>query len=196
MAESYLTIKASSEGFYKEKGSKFLAYAYPVSSREECKERVDSLKKEYHDARHHCYAFILGPEGKEVRAADDGEPNHSAGDPILGQIKSFGLTDVLVVVVRYFGGTKLGVSGLITAYRTAAEEALKVATVVSVEIKKEFELHYPYDKTQQVLRLVDEFNVEITDQMFHESCVLKGRIDPELIEGLENKLALIGLSLS
>src|SRR5689334_14470624 len=114
---SILTLKSDGKGIYKEKGSKFLGFAYPVSSESEIKERIASLKSEYFDARHHCFAWILGPEKKQFRAFDDGEPNHSAGDPILGQIRSRNLTNVLVVVVRYFGGTKLGVGGLIAAYR-------------------------------------------------------------------------------
>jgi len=115
--DTYFTIKHESEGFYKEKGSKFLAFAYPVQDEAAVKERTSELKKVYYDARHHCYAYILGHDGEQYRASDDGEPNHSAGDPILGQIKSNNLTNTLIVVVRYFGGTKLGISGLINAYK-------------------------------------------------------------------------------
>jgi uncharacterized YigZ family protein len=118
---SYLTIASPSEGSYKEKGSRFLAFAYPVSSETEIREKLESLKAQYFDARHHCYAWMLGPEKKHFRANDDGEPNHSAGDPILGQLRAMKLTNVLIVVVRYFGGTKLGVGGLISAYRSAAK---------------------------------------------------------------------------
>src|SRR5690242_5641679 len=121
---SYQTIEKSSDSIYKEKGSRFLAFARPVSSESDVKKVLESLRKEYFDARHHCFAWILGPEKKLFRAFDDGEPNHSAGDPILGQIRSRNLTNVLVVVVRYFGGTKLGVGGLISAYKTAASDAL------------------------------------------------------------------------
>ncbi|MEQ9007162.1 MAG: YigZ family protein, partial [Ekhidna sp.] len=117
----YHTIKEKSEGLYKEKGSKYLAFAYPVKSEVEIKEIQESLRKEYYDARHHCFAWVLGMDDQSYRANDDGEPAHSAGDPILGQIRSFELTNVLVVVIRYFGGTKLGVGGLINAYKTATE---------------------------------------------------------------------------
>src|SRR5689334_3258152 len=118
---SFLTIESVSEGIFKEKGSKFLAFAYPVSSESDIKLRLEELRKKYFDATHHCYAWMLGSDKKHFRAADDGEPNHSAGAPILGQIKSKNLTNVLVVVVRYFGGTKLGVGGLTQAYKAGAE---------------------------------------------------------------------------
>ena len=121
-AFSYHTIASGAEGSYKEKGSKFLAFAYPVASEAEVKEKIEALKAKYFDARHHCYAWILGAEKKLYRANDDGEPNHSAGDPILGQLRAMNLTNVLIVVVRYFGGVKLGVGGLVTAYRSAAED--------------------------------------------------------------------------
>ena len=124
------TIKDSAEGLYKEKGSKFLAFAFPVTTEDEIKDCQEKIRKKYFDARHHCYAWILGADKSQLRANDDGEPNHSAGDPILGQIRSRDLTDVLVVVVRYFGGTKLGVSGLIQAYRAAAEDALNNTTII------------------------------------------------------------------
>src|SRR6186713_1623645 len=129
-ANSFFTITSASQGIYKEKGSKFLSFAYPVQSESDIKEHIAFLKSEYFDARHHCYAWMLGPERNHFRAFDDGEPNHSAGDPILGQIRSKNLTNVLVVVVRYFGGTKLGVGGLISAYKIAAEEALSKAVII------------------------------------------------------------------
>lgn len=121
-ADSYQTIAAPAQGNYREKGSRFLAFACPERTEEAFREELEKLKREYYDAHHHCYAYVLGPAGTRYRANDAGEPNHSAGDPILGQIRSRQLTDVAVVVVRYFGGTKLGVSGLIQAYRTAAEK--------------------------------------------------------------------------
>src|SRR5690606_7725476 len=124
MDDGYRTIAQPAEGLYKEKGSKFIALAYPVYTEEEIKDRLAELRKKYYDARHHCYAYMLGADKSRYRANDDGEPNHSAGDPILGQIRSADLSNVLVVVVRYFGGTKLGVSGLITAYKTATADAL------------------------------------------------------------------------
>src|SRR5687768_4675593 len=125
MVYSYRTIQLPSSGEYKEKGSRFLSFSFPVQTDTEIKAHLAALKKQYYDARHHCYAWILGAEGKNFRAVDAGEPNHSAGDPILGQIRSKGLTNILVVVIRYFGGIKLGVGGLIYAYKTAAEIALR-----------------------------------------------------------------------
>jgi uncharacterized YigZ family protein len=169
---SYLTILKPSEGFYKEKGSKFLAFAFPVSTEIEAKENIERLKKEYYDARHHCYAWMLGTDKKYFRAFDDGEPNHTAGDPILGQIKSKNLTNILIVVVRYFGGTKLGVGGLITAYKAAAEDALKNAIIVEEDVTEIFQLKYNYASTPEVMRLVKEFGLSITDQKFDDDCML------------------------
>jgi uncharacterized YigZ family protein len=173
---SYLTIQESSEGLYKEKGSKFHAFALPVNSEQEIKERLAELKKKFFDARHHCFAFVLGADKSKYRAVDDGEPNHSAGDPILGQIRSKNLTNVLVVVVRYFGGTKLGVGGLISAYKIAAEEALSKATVVECEVRKEIKLIYDYAATPEVMRLIKDFNLTILSHDFNDQCELNGAI--------------------
>ena len=169
-SDLYWTLKGEGEGFYKEKGSKFLAFAYPVTSAEEIKACQEALRKQYYDARHHCYAWRLGPAGERLRANDDGEPNHSAGDPILGQLKSADLTDALVIVIRYFGGTKLGVSGLIHAYRTAAAEALEKAPRIQKTVSTPLHLRYPYDRTQEVMRLVDEYPVAMTGQEFAADC--------------------------
>lgn len=189
---SYKTLVGTSEGFYKEKGSKFISYAYRVQNTAEVKEKVAELKKQYHDARHHCFAFVLEENGQQItRANDDGEPSHSAGDPILGQIKSFGLENVLVVVVRYFGGTKLGVSGLIQAYKTAAEYALEKANTTTVVVKQKISIAYPYDKTNEVMRLVGEFDINITDQVFEGACLISGGILPSRFAQLKAKLAII-----
>ncbi len=177
---------------YKEKGSKFIAFAYPVRSEEEVKAQLDLLKKEYYDARHHCYAYILGSLGQKYRANDDGEPNHSAGDPILGQIRSRALTNTLVVVVRYFGGTKLGVSGLITAYKVAAAEALDKAGAIDVAITDMVKIWYPYEKTSEVMRLVGEFNIDIIGQTFTEMCELTGTIAQGLSEELRKNALQMG----
>ncbi|MGL1886678.1 MAG: IMPACT family protein [Reichenbachiella sp.] len=194
MAETYRILTNEPEGLYKEKGSKFIAYAYHVERLEEVKIKVDALRKKYYDARHWCYAHIINDGNQQlVRANDDGEPNHSAGDPILGQIRSFDLVNTLVVVVRYFGGTKLGVSGLVHAYRAAAEDALRQAEIRVVEIKTDFELEYGYEQTNEVLRLLNDFGVEIKNQEFQASCLLRGRIEPELFKGLQEKLALLKL---
>ncbi|MEQ9165046.1 MAG: YigZ family protein, partial [Fulvivirga sp.] len=140
---------------------------------------------------HHCYAYVLGADRKVFRANDDGEPNHSAGDPILGQINSKGLTDTLVVVIRYFGGTKLGVSGLINAYKLAAEEALDNASIMTVEVQNGIVLQYGYDDTNEVMRLVNELNINIVDQKFEVACELKGTIKINLTDQLESKVQLL-----
>ncbi len=173
MTDHFFTISLNGTGLYKEKGSKFLSFSFPVQSLQQVTERLDSLRKEYHDARHHCYAYILGEEGNEYRANDDGEPNHSAGDPILGQIKSLNLTNTLVVVVRYFGGTKLGISGLIQAYKTAAEEALKQSAVVKKYITVPIHISYGYTSTNEVMKIIDHFNLNIIKQEFTERCSLQ-----------------------
>jgi uncharacterized YigZ family protein len=187
----YHTIEKPAEGSYKEKGSKFLAFAYPVESEEEIREKLESLKKQYYDARHHCYAWVIGPDKKRYRAFDDGEPNHSAGDPILGQIRSKDLTNLLIVVVRYFGGTKLGVGGLISAYKTAAEDALKNAVPIEKEVFKEFRLHYPYSSTPEVMRMVKEFEITILHQDFLETCSMEGNVPLRLEEKFVEKIALM-----
>lgn len=171
--DTYLSLAGASKGFYKEKGSKFIAYAYPVSSEEEIKDKLNTLKKQYHDARHHCFAFILKPEeGREesYRANDDGEPAHSAGDPILGQIRSNNLHDVLVVVIRYFGGTKLGISGLVNAYKTAAAEAISHSRIVRKIIRKPLDIRFSYEVTNDVMQMIDQYQMQILEQDFAADC--------------------------
>jgi len=167
---SYYTIEKPALGFYKEKGSKFHAFAFPVESEVEIKTNLDQLRKEYFDARHHCYAWMLGPDKMKFRAVDDGEPNHSAGDPILGQIRSRDITNVLVVVVRYFGGIKLGVGGLITAYKSSAKDALDHAVIIEKEIEETFSLSFNYTATPEVMRLIKEYHLKILDQRFSSEC--------------------------
>jgi len=188
---SYLTIQSATTGSYKEKGSKFLAFAYPVEGEEDIKIKLDQLRKEYFDARHHCYAWMLGPERKHFRANDDGEPNHSAGDPILGQIRSKNITNVLVVVVRYFGGVKLGVGGLIAAYKAAAEEALATAVVLEKVIQSGFRLYYAYAETPEVMRLVKDLDLTILDQQFNDDCLLYGEVSLKRKAELVEKVALL-----
>jgi len=168
MKDYFYTISKGGEGFYKEKGSKFIGLAFRVRDEEEVKERLEEVKKQYYDGRHHCYAYILSKD--KLRANDDGEPNHSAGDPILGQIKSKNLTEVLIVVVRYFGGTKLGVPGLINAYKTAAFEALEASKLIEVTIEEIYDIEYGYEITNEVMRLISEFEAEIKNQEFTENC--------------------------
>ena len=188
---SFKTVQYDSEGLVKEKGSKFLSFVYPVTSEDEVKQKLEALRKKYFDARHHCYAYMLGETDRRFRANDDGEPNHSAGDPILGQIRSKEITNVLIVVVRYFGGVKLGVGGLIAAYKAAAELALENNTIIQKEVKKIIRIHYSYTSTPEVMRLVKEFQLEITVQDFSETYILEAwyrqRMETEMI----NKLQLL-----
>lgn len=188
---SYTTIQAPSEGNYKEKGSKFLAFAYPVSTEEKIKDHLKALKKKYFDARHHGYAYILGPGGETYRAFDDGEPNHSTGDPILGQIRSRKLTNVLVVVVRYFGGTKLGAGGLISAYRTAAGDALTHAVPVEREVVKTLEITFEFSATPEVMKLIKENDLVILAQEFADKTKMWLEIRLRVEEKVTEKIALL-----
>lgn len=188
---SYYTISQCSEGVYKEKGSKFISFAYPVSDENQIKLHLEQLRKKYFDARHHCYAWMLGPERQRYRVSDDGEPNHSAGDPILGQIRSRNLTGVLIVVVRYFGGVKLGVGGLIHAYRTAAEEALNKNVVVEKEVVHQIRLAFDFAATAEAMRLVKEFALRIVEQQYDESCHIVGEISARNQPRLEEKVKLL-----
>lgn len=188
---SYRTIAKPAEGLYREKGSRFLGFAYPVVSEAEVKEHLAFLHKKYFDARHHCFAWILGTSRRSFRAFDDGEPNHSAGDPILGQLRSRDLTNALVVVVRYFGGIKLGVGGLVSAYKTAAEETLNAAEIVEREITEAITIIYDYDATPEVMRLVKEYELHITAQKFEATCELVAAYKLRHREKLLERLALM-----
>tara|TARA_Y100001972_G_scaffold129098_1_gene194163 strand:+ start:3542 stop:4144 length:603 start_codon:yes stop_codon:yes gene_type:complete len=174
--DKFQTIQGPAEGLYKEKGSKFLAFAYPVSDAETIRKILEEIKKKYHDARHHCYAYIMGMQDQVFKANDDGEPNHSAGDPILGQIRAFGLTNVLVVVVRYFGGIKLGVGGLVTAYKTAAEDALMQAKTMEIYPTESFSLQFPYELTGEMESLFNDFQIDFKEKSFTENCRFSGEI--------------------
>ncbi len=189
--ESYFTIQTPGEGLYKEKGSKFLSFAFPVSSKEVIREKIQEIRTKFHDARHYCYAYVLGEEGLVYKANDDGEPNHSACDPILRQLRSKGLTDTLVIVIRYFGGTKLGVSGLVNAYRTAAQEALNTARSVEILITLRLTLRFPYETTNQVMKLIKHFKIKIIEQTFLDDCTITGRIQPKHLPALRDKSKLI-----
>ena len=190
-AYSYSTLQYAAEGIYKEKGSKFLAFAYPVDSETAIKERIDHLKKEYFDARHHCFAWMLGPDKTHFRAFDDGEPNHSAGTPILGQIRSKGITNVLIVVVRYFGGVKLGVGGLVNAYRMAAENALNNSSIVEIEISENVNLQFDYLILSDIMKLVKDFGLKILEQDFSENGNIKVSVPTRQKEKFIDKLALL-----
>lgn len=169
--DTYKTIEqASTEILFKEKNSKFYGYAFPVISEEEVKAHLELLKKEHFSARHWCYAYQIGTEKIQYRANDDGEPNNSAGMPIYGQIQSFEVTNILVVVVRYFGGVKLGVGGLISAYKTAAQMALEDAVIVEKTIDKQFTLAFSYAHMNKVMRIIKEKNLTIVSQKMELDC--------------------------
>ncbi|PWE00164.1 IMPACT family protein [Marinilabilia rubra] len=170
--DSYKTIKYPVEGLFKEKGSKFLAFAWPVQNEDEINEHVEAIKKKYHDARHHCFAWELGIDGMNFRMNDDGEPSGTAGKPILGQIHSHEVTNVLVVVVRYFGGVKLGTGGLIQAYKAATADALSKAEILECTIDKSFSIRFAYDMMNPVMRVVDEEGLGVKDQLFEADCRL------------------------
>ncbi len=168
----YYTIDGFSEGLFKDRGSRFIALAYPVSSEEEAKEKLIEVRKKYHDARHHCYAFRINPENEFSRSSDDGEPSGTAGKPILNQLLSNSLFNVIVIVVRYFGGTKLGTSGLINAYKTATKEAIENAIVTKKIITRYVTVSFEYALMNKVMRLVKEENLKIISQKFELSCEL------------------------
>jgi len=191
MKDAYKTIGKPAEGVYREKGSRFLAFAYPAKDEEEIGSLVESLKKEYHDARHHCYAWRLGPSMDRYRINDDGEPSGSAGNPIFGQIRSRGLTQVLVVVVRYFGGTLLGVSGLIKAYRSAASDALDHAGTVERKVVDEWTLDFAYGQMNGVMRIIDDMGIGILKQDFRERCSMTIRIWQRQVPRAEKRFAAL-----
>lgn len=171
--DTYKSIAEPSRGLFRDNGSRFLAFAWPVESEEEVKQIVASLKKEYHDARHHCYAYRLGKDGQAWRANDDGEPSGSAGRPILGQIDSAGLSDVLVVVVRYFGGIKLGIPGLIRAYKTSTAEALASAPAREKVAGDWRRLSFPYSSLPSVMKMVKDLDLPQRSQSFMERCSME-----------------------
>lgn len=189
--DSYLTLAESAEALYKEKGSKFLAYAYPVSSEEQIRECLDALRKRYYDATHHCYAWRLGADGQNYRVNDDGEPSSTAGRPILGQLLSYGVTDVLVVVVRYFGGTKLGVSGLIAAYKESAAAVLSEAQIVERTVDVRFEVEFGYLVMNDVMRVVKEMRPEVLEQRFDNLCTMRLSIRAGRADALRERLQKI-----
>lgn len=187
--DTYFTIAATSLGEFKEKGSKFLAYAYFVSNESDIKEKLDLLKKEHFKATHHCYAYRLGTDGKNYRANDDGEPSGTAGRPILGQIDSFGLTNVLIVVVRYYGGTKLGTSGLINAYRESAKEALSNAEKIDKIIESQLDFSVSYLKMNEVMQFLKQYEIElVTNDYSDESINFSVSVRKKLLESLKEKI--------
>ena len=195
-SDRYNTIKGTSEGYYKEKGSKFIARAFHVESEEGAKEYLLQMKKEYHDARHHCYAFRIQPEDEFFRSSDDGEPSGTAGKPILNQILSADLFDVLVVVTRYFGGTKLGVPGLIRAYKTATRDAIDQAKITELTITRTLTLLFDYPLMNKIMRIVKEENLPVSKQDFALRCALVVQVERNKEKAIAEKfLRIHGLTV-
>ncbi len=190
MEDQYHTISENSvgEGYYTEKRSKFLAFAHHVETVEEVKSIVSAYRKQYYDARHCCYAYMLGPEQKAFRANDDGEPSSTAGKPILGQINSAGLTDILIVIVRYYGGVNLGTGGLIVAYRTAAADAIANATIEVRQAEETIKYDFTYPMMNDVMRIVKEMQPQVVDQQFDNTCSITLRIRKREAEQLRSRL--------
>ena len=193
LKDTYKSIAEVSEGLFRDNGSRFIARAYPVESESEVKEIVSALRKEYFDARHHCYAYRIGLEGAIWRASDDGEPSGSAGRPILGQIDSAGLSDVLVVVIRYFGGIKLGIPGLIRAYKTSTADALAAARVVEKVAGRWYTLHFPYDSLPAAMKVVKDLGLPQRGQSFLEDCSLEVRVCRSLEADFLERIEKIGI---
>ena len=188
LKDSYLTIAAPAEAIYKEKSSKFLTYAYPVHSEEEIRELLEVLYKRHYDATHHCYAWRMGPHGEQFRSNDDGEPSGTAGKPILGQLLSNSLTDCLIVVVRYFGGTKLGVSGLISAYKESAAAVIEEAEIIEKTVDRVFTIEFPYLVMNDVMRIIKEEQPNILSQEFDNLCTMQLSMRESRAETLLGKL--------
>jgi uncharacterized YigZ family protein len=186
--DSYKSISSPSSGIYRDLGSKFISLAYPVSSEEEVKSITSKVKKEYFDARHHCYAYRIGRTGEVWRVNDDGEPSSSAGRPILGQLLSFELSDILIVVVRYFGGTKLGIPGLIKAYKSAAADAISNAEIIEKRETKDLIIEFEYAATDTALKIVRGTGAQILEQKFELKCTMTVRIGKSLAESLKHNL--------
>ena len=188
MTDEYRTISGTSEGYYTEKRSKFLAFAHPVSNVEQIKDIIAQYRKKYYDARHVCYAYMLGAERTEFRANDDGEPSSTAGKPILGQINSNELTDILIVVVRYYGGVNLGTSGLIVAYREAAADAISHATIEMRQVEELVKYSFAYPQMNDVMRIVKDMNPRIISQTYDNTCEIVLSIRKSEADQLRNRL--------
>jgi len=196
-SDTYLTIRENSQGMFKEKGSRFLSFAYPVTSPDEIKPIIDSIRKEHHDARHHCYAYMLGRSRELWRVNDDGEPSGTAGKPILGQINSFRLTNILIVVTRYFGGTLLGVSGLMNAYRSAAESVIRNSEIIELAVLEHFEISFAYESVNDVMKILKEENIFQSGQTFDLVCQMTIKCRESASERVLHKLSRInGLTIN
>jgi uncharacterized YigZ family protein len=186
--DEYRTLEGTSEGFYKEKGSRFIAVALPVANVDDVKQQLEKLRKQYHDARHHCYAWRIGPEPYEFRFNDDGEPSGTAGKPIFGQIQSFSLTNVLIVVIRYFGGVKLGTGGLIQAYKSASKDALEKADIKTRTWNVSLKIEFEYPGMDHVMKIIREENGRILSQDSSEKCSIMLEIRQAKFEIISKKL--------
>ncbi|MDZ7739034.1 MAG: YigZ family protein [Bacteroidales bacterium] len=191
MKDEYRSIKKASHGLFKDRGSKFIAMAFPVHSEESVKEKLEEVKKKYHDARHHCYAYRLGPGDDKWRVNDDGEPSGTAGNPIMGQIRSYRLNNTLIIVTRYFGGTLLGTGGLINAYRQAAKAALENASIIKKTIECSYLLNFPYASMNDVMRFIKEYKLRQSEQFFELDCSITIHFRSSKEESIVEKLALI-----
>ena len=189
--DTYKVIEAPVSSIYKEKGSKFLAFAESVFDQADAMNIVNKYREQFHDARHHCFAWAIGPSRESQRMNDDGEPSGTAGRPIFGQILSFDLTNIVIVVVRYFGGTKLGVSGLITAYKTAAREALASAVIITKTVNEVYEVLFDYPETNEVMRAIKENDLKIIKSEYSEKCRLLFSIRKNNAETASKQIALI-----
>ena len=191
MGDLYKTILSDSKGLFKDRGSRFISLAFPVDSEAEIKKKIAMLRKEYHDARHHCFAWRLGPDMEQFRVNDDGEPSGSAGRPIFGQIQSRELTNILVVVIRYFGGTLLGVGGLINAYRSSAADALEHASIIEKRVENTVGLSFSYDAMNDVMSIVKDYDLQVDQQQFDLSCSLTLRVWSRLHQEVVEKLGKV-----
>jgi uncharacterized YigZ family protein len=196
LKDSYLTIAEATESAMRERSSKFLAYAYPVTNEEQIRQHLEALRKEYYDATHHCYAWRLGPHGEQFRANDDGEPSGTAGKPILGQLLSHDVTDCLIVVVRYFGGTKLGVSGLIQAYKEAAADVLAESKIIEKTVDTHLRIDFSYMAMNDVMRIIKDENPRIIEQKFDNLCTIRLAVRQSKEATLMGKLEkVLGLTM-
>jgi len=190
-SDLYRTIAAESQGLFKDRGSRFIAIVIPVRGQDEIKEKLEELRKEYHDARHHCYAWVLGPDRQTWRANDDGEPSGTAGRPILGQINSRELTDILIVVIRYFGGTLLGVSGLINAYRSAAEDAISNASIIEKTVMHTYVIKFPYLSMNDVMKVLKEEGCSQSAHSYGNDCSVEISVRSSAAERITERLRKI-----
>ena len=190
-SDEYKTITQSAQGSFRDKGSKFLAFAFPATSEQEVKQHLEVLRKQYYDATHHCYAYVLGFDKSAFRFNDDGEPSGTAGRQIYGQILSNDLTNILIVIIRYYGGTNLGIPGLIHAYKTATAEALKNATIVAKIVKEVYQIEYPYEVMNDVMKIIKDEILEVINNEFGTKCVIRLAIRHRGAERVTGKFSKI-----